>query len=212
MKTDFKKTEKSYSATSGSFLIVTVPPLQYLMVDGRGAPDASAFAEAIEAIYPVAYKLKFISKRELDRDYVVMPLEAQWWSSDMAAFTSARDKSAWEWTVMSMVPQWMTRQHFDAAVTAVTAGGRGSGHPPPALNAVRLETLDEGLCVQTLHVGSFADEAGVLERMHGGFIPARGLRMTGRHHEIYFSDFRKVEPAKLRTLLRQPVAPGDAHA
>ncbi|MBX3140693.1 MAG: GyrI-like domain-containing protein [Trueperaceae bacterium] len=78
--------------------------------------------------------------------------------------------------------------------------------PPARLREVRLETLSEGRCVQTLHVGSFDDEAGVLTRMHDEFIPAHGLRMTGKHHEIYLSDLRKVAPARLRTILRQPVA------
>ena len=75
----------------------------------------------------------------------------------------------------------------------------------PALRTVRLETLDEGLCVQTLHVGSYDDEAPVLADLHERFIPDNGLRMTGLHHEIYLSDVRRVEPAKLRTILRQPV-------
>ena len=101
---------------------------------------------------------------------------------------------------MSMVPDWITPGMFAAAVSK--AGAKNS---PAALDRVRLETLQEGRCVQTLHVGSFDDEAATLARMHHGFIPESGLVMTGRHHEIYLSDFRKTEPAKLRTILRQPV-------
>ena len=171
------------------------------MVDGHGDPNtAREYADALAALYPVAYKLKFASKQELGRDYVVMPLEALWWASDMAAFTSARDKSKWDWTAMIMVPDWITEPMFDAAVAQVAQKGR-----PTSLDKVRLETLHEGRCVQTLHLGPYDDEAEVLATMHGEFIPRAGLRMTGRHHEIYLSDPRRVAPARLRTILRQPV-------
>jgi hypothetical protein len=98
MKVDFKKQLTSYTAPRGGFEIVTVPPMQFLLFDGHGDPNAPAFAEALSTVYPVAYKLKFFSKGELDRDYAVMPLEALWWSDDMATFTSGRDKSRWDWT------------------------------------------------------------------------------------------------------------------
>ena len=91
---------------------------------------------------------------------------------------------------------------FDAAVGAAAASADRA-----LLERVRFETLDEGLCVQTLHIGSFDDEGPVLEAMHSQVIPERGWAMTGKHHEIYLSDFRRVEPAKHRTILRQPVAP-----
>ena len=203
MKTDFKKTMDVYRAPAGSFRVVDVPPLQYLAVDGQGDPNTSqAFSDAIATLYPVGYKLKFASKQQLDRDYVVMPLEAQWWADDMAEFTSRRNKAAWRWTALMMVPEWITREMFDSAVAKVA-----DGEPPAALAQLRLETITEGRCVQTLHVGSFDDEAGVLERLHDEFIPDAGLQMTGKHHEIYLSDFRKVESARLRTILRQPVLP-----
>jgi hypothetical protein len=202
MKTDFKKTLEAYKATPGEFKIVDVPPLQYLMVDGHGDPNtAREYADAVAALYPIAYKLKFASKRGLGKDYVVMPLEAQWWASDMAAFTTERDKSQWDWTAMIMVPDWITGEMFADAIANVAAKDQ-----PASLDKVRLETLHEGLSVQTLHIGAYDDEAGVLAKLHHEYLPHAGLRPTGRHHEIYFSDARKVEPAKLRTILRQPVA------
>ncbi len=203
MKVDLKKEIASYSAARGRFDVVTVPMLQYLMIDGHGDPNTSqTYAEALAAIYPVAYKLKFFSKRELDRDYTVMPLEALWWARDMDAFTAARDKSQWNWTVMILVPEWLTAEHVDAVRETVRRSGGG-----PALDAIRLESLDEGTVVQTLHLGPYDDEGPVLEEMHHVFIPARSLRMVGRHHEIYLSDARRTAPEKLRTILRQPVAP-----
>lgn len=201
-KIDLKQTLDSYQAKSGQFRVLDMPPMRYLMIDGHGDPNSSpVFAEALQALYPVAYKLKFASKLELERDYVVMPLEGLWWAEDMATFTTARDKSTWDWTMMTLVPEWITADMADAAVAKA-----GAKNPPPRLDDVRLESLDEGRCVQTLHLGSFDDEAETLERMHHDFIPASDLKMTGKHHEIYLSDFRKVEPAKLRTILRQPVA------
>lgn len=199
---DFKRTLTSYRARSGVFDEVEVPELRYLMIDGQGDPNTSPeYTAALEALYPVAYKLKFASRRELGRDYVVPPLEGLWWSDDMASFTTARDKSRWRWTLMLMVPDWLGRDAFDGAVAA--ASGKGA---PERIGDVRFESLGEGRCVQTLHLGSYDDEGPVLEAMHA-HIAASGLRMTGRHHEIYLSDPRRTAPEKLRTILRQPVAP-----
>lgn len=203
MKTDPKKELDAYRARRGEFRVLDVPPLRYLMIDGKGDPNTSPeYADALAALYPLAYKMKFASKRMLDRDYVVPPLEALWWADDMSAFTSARDKSRWSWTAMILVPDHVPTALYDAAVTDV-----GRTDPPAALARVRLASLDEGRCVQTLHVGSYDDEAPVLARMHDEFIPAQGLRMTGRHHEIYLSDPRRVAASRLRTILRQPVKP-----
>ena len=197
-KTDFKRELDCYRARPREFRLLEVPPLTYLMLDGHGDPNTPEFAEAIEALYPVAYKLQFASKRELGRDFVVMPLEGLWSAADMGAFIS-RDKSAWDWTLVVMVPDWTTPEMVDAARGQAAAGGSAR------IADVRLETLAEGLCVQTLHVGPFDDEGELLARMHGEFIPGNGLEMTGRHHEIYLSDFRRTAPEKLRTILRQPV-------
>lgn len=201
MKTDFKKTLDFYRARAGEFRVVEVPPLQYLRVDGHGDPNTAAeYADAISALYPVAYKLKFASKQDLDQDYVVPPLEALWWASNMDVFTSARDKSRWDWTAMIMTPDWISFEMFEDAVANAAAKDR-----PASLDGVRMETLHEGDCVQTLHVGPYDAETDLLTELHDDFIPTAGLRMTGKHHEIYLSDARRVEPSKRRTILRQPV-------
>lgn len=204
---DPKKTLDSYRAKRGEFRVLEVPPLQYLMIDGAGDPNTSpVYAEAVSALFPVAYTLKFSSRAELGIDTVVMPLEGLWHAEDMASFTSRRDKSAWQWTLLLMVGDHVTPDLFARAVDAVEAKSAKKREPLPALRSVRLETLQEGLCVQTLHLGPFDDEAPVLEELHDRFIPDNGLRMTGRHHEVYLSDIRRTDPAKLRTILRQPVA------
>lgn len=201
MKTDFKKQIATYTARRGTFEVVTVPAMQFLMIDGHGDPNTSpAYQDAVTTIYPVAYALKFLSKNELGRDHTVMPLEGLWWAEDMAAFSSARDKSRWSWTMMIMVPDWITCEHFDAARRAVERKGAG-----PALDNLRLELFDEGLSVQILHVGPYDEEGPVLAAMHDEFLPAHSLRMTGKHHEVYLGDPRRAAPDKLKTILRQPV-------
>lgn len=204
-KIDFKKTLAVYKAQHGKFRILDVPDTQYLMIDGDGDPNtytSPAFTEAIETLYPVAYKLKFASKNDLGRDYVVPPLEGLWWADDMDSFTEARDKSKWDWTLMLMVPDWIDQDMFAVAVEEASAKN------PPRLDDIRLEKLAEEHCVQTLHIGSFDDEADLLAELHHEFIPNEGLSPVGKHHEIYLSDFRKVAPKKQRTILRQPVATG----
>ena len=204
-KTDLKKTLDSYGCARGRFRILDVPDMSYLMIDGSGAPASPAFGEAIGTLMPVAYTLKFVSKRDLGRDYVVPPLEGLWWADDMDSFTASRDKSRWRWTLMTLVPDWIEQDTYERAVAQVAAKTA-----PDRLGDVRFEQLSEGRSVQTLHVGSFDAEGPVLEAMHHDFIPSHGLTMTGKHHEIYLSDFRKVTPEKLRTILRQPVGPANA--
>ena len=189
-KVDLKRELRCYTAKRDVPQLVDVPDLRYLMIDGHGDPNTPAYAAAVAALYPVAYKLKFASKRELDRDYVVPPLEGLWWAADMATFTTARDKSRWDWTLMIMVPDW---------IPVELVGQVGS-------DEVRMEGLSEGRCVQALHVGAYDDEADLLRRMHEEFIPEHGLTMVGKHHEIYLSDPRRGAPPQLRTILRQPVA------
>lgn len=118
----------------------------------------------------------------------------------MSTFTVARDKAQWYWTLMIMVPDWITADVFADAMAQV-----GRKDRPERLDDVRLESLSEGRCVQALHVGPYDDEAELLRHMYDVFVPAHGLAMVGKHHEIYLSDPRRVEPAKLRTILRQPV-------
>ncbi len=198
---DLKRSLPGYRAPRGRFEIVDLPAMSYLMIDGHGDPNTSpAYADALATLYPVAYTLKFASKRELGRDYVVPPLEGLWWAEDMDAFTVSRDKSRWSWTMMLMVPDWLGDEEIESAVEHVRAKN------PPRLADLRFAPWAEGRCVQTLHVGPFDDEGPVLARMHQEFIPSHGLRLDGTHHEIYLSDPRKAAPERLRTILRQPVA------
>lgn len=199
-KVDFKKTMKAFwQPPAGRFVLVELPPLPFLMIDGAGDPNTSAdYKRALEWLYSVSYGVKFMSKKELDRDYTVAPLEGLWWARDMSSFVT-RDKDAWSWTMMIMQAEWITPQMIARATDKAAAK---LGAVPANL---RLETLEEGLCVQTMHVGSYDDEGPVLRRLHEEFLPENGLVETGRHHEIYLSDPRRTLPEKLKTVLRQPV-------
>lgn len=201
-KLDFKKEwSHLYNPPRQDFVTVEVPPLAYLMVDGHGDPNsAPAYREAVEALYAVAYKLKFMSKNELGRDYAVMPLEGLWWAEDMDHFTVRRDKSAWDWTMMILTPEWITPEMVTQAKAVA-----GEKKELPALAKLRLETLEEGWVAQIMHIGSYDDEAPTLARLHQEWLPANGYVEDGKHHEIYLGDPRKVAPAKLKTILRQPI-------
>jgi len=199
-KIDFKKIHKAlYAPPAGRFVEVEVPPLTYLMVDGTGDPNtANSYQAAVEWLYSVSYPLKFASKKELGRDYAVMPLEGLWWADDMSTFLT-RDKAKWSWTMMILQPDWITREMVDAATEKAS---EKLGTRPASL---RLESLEEGLSVQTLHIGSYDDEGPVLARLHDEYLPRHGLVETGHHHEIYLGDPRRTAPERLRTILRQPV-------
>jgi hypothetical protein len=202
VKIDFKRDLKHLYQPAGQFTLVDVPAMQFLMIDGHGDPNtAVAYQEAVAALYAVAYKLKFMSKQQLAQDYAVMPLEGLWWANDMDTFTTERDKSQWDWTMMIMQPDWLTPVMF-AEATAVVQKQKAL----PALGQLRLESYHEGLSVQIMHTGSYDDETPTLHKLHHEFMPANGLVFNGRHHEIYLSDPRRVAPEKLKTVLRQPVA------
>lgn len=199
---DLKREVDAYRARARQLRVVEVPPLLGLAIDGHGDPNtAERFQQAVAALYPLAYSLKFASKAD-GRDFTVMPLEGLWWADDMASFTHERDKARWHWTLRIVVPDHVDDAALDAARAKVAAK-----HDLTALPDVRLETLVEGLCMQTLHVGAFDDEAAVLAHLHDVAIPDGGFRMTGRHHEIYLSDARHTPPERRRTILRQPIAP-----
>ena len=142
--------------------------------------------------------MKFASKRELGKDYVVPPLEGLWWADDPADFV-ARRKDRWRWTMMIMVPDFVGPDLYEAALAKTRTK---LGEPPDTL---RLESLTEGLSLQTLHIGSYDDEGPILAHLHDELMPAEKLDFNGRHHEIYLSDPRKTPPGKLKTILRQPV-------
>ena len=200
-KVDFKKTLKHlYAPGKKDFELVDVPEMQFLMVDGHGDPNsAPEYQEAVEALYAVAYKIKFISKKTLGEDYTVPPLEGLWWAEDMSTFVS-RAKSEWDWTMMIMTPDWISTEIFNQAVDEV-----GKAKNPTALGLVRLEKYAEGLSAQIMHMGSYDDEGPTIARLHNEFLPANQLVENGKHHEIYLGDPRRTAPEKLKTVLRQPV-------
>ncbi|SDY83451.1 hypothetical protein SAMN05661080_04752 [Modestobacter sp. DSM 44400] len=172
----------------------------FLMVDGHGDPNTSvARREAVEALYAASYAVPAVGKKTLGRVHTVAPLEGLWSAEDLDVFRT-RDESAWDWTLMIAQPDWTTLAIVDDALAVAQKKKQ-----LPALGLVRFERYTEGRSAQILHIGSYDDEGPPLQRLHGEFLPVDGLAPVGRHHEIYLSDARKTEPAKLRTILRQPV-------
>lgn len=201
-KIDFKKALPNlYTAPRDRFVSVDIPAMQFVMVDGAGDPNtAPAYQQAIEWLYSTSYALKFAVKAALKKDYAVPPLEGLWWADDPADFV-ARRKDRWRWTMMIMAPEFIDQPLFEAAVEK---SKKKLGAPPASL---RLERFDEGRSLQILHIGSYDDEAPTLTKLHDEVMPSQGLTFAGHHHEIYLSDARRTEPAKLKTILRQPVRP-----
>lgn len=200
-KIDYRKRLKQlYQAKADRPAVVDVPPLNFLMLDGRGDPNtAAAFSEAVAALFALSYALKFRIKKEQDLDYGVLPLEGVWYAEDMEVFRSG-DRGSWRWTLMIMQPEPVS-----AELAAAAAAELGTRKELPALDKVRFESLAEGLSVQILHVGAYADEGPTIARLHD-FIAAEGYALRGRHREIYLSDLRRTAPERLKTIIRQQVA------
>jgi hypothetical protein len=200
-KVDLKKVFKNlYSPSARQSSLVAVPPFTYFMIDGAGDPnDCPRFEDAMQALYSLSYGLKFATKgQDPPTDYSVMPPEGLWWADDPADFAAPR-KDKWRWTLMIMQPPAVTPEQF-AALVEETSRKKDL----PAVRDVRLETLEEGICVQILHIGPYSEEGPTLERLHR-FAQEQGYELHGRHHEIYLSDVRRTAPDKLKTVLRHPV-------
>ncbi len=200
-KIDFKKKLKHlYAASAKQIVIVEVPEMNFLMVDGEGDPNTSkSFSDAIEALYPLAYTLKFMTKKsDLNIDYGVLPLEALWWADDMSAFAAGR-KDDWKWTLMMMQPEFITQEMVAMASEEVMQKKN-----PVALPLVKFEAFCEGKVAQTLHIGPFSVEGPTIAKLHA-FIDEQGAQVIGKHHEIYLSDTRRAAPEKWKTIIRQPM-------
>lgn len=203
---DFKKEFKDLYLPKEKPMLIDVPAMNFIMIDGTGDPNSENYREAIEILYALSYAIRMSVKSGSEPDgffeYVVPPLEGLWWVSG-GAF-SFHDRENWLWTSMIRQPEFVTKAVFQWAIEECR-------HKKPGLEAdkARLESFQEGLSVQIMHIGPYADEPRSVELMKT-FMEEKGLvDQTGsnrKHHEIYLSDPRKTDPEKLKTVIRHPVA------
>ncbi len=199
-KLDLKKKYKSlFGQTSKEFLVIDVPPANFLMIDGVGDPNtAPEYKEKISLLYGVAYTIKFlISKKDPAKDYVVPPLEGLWWCDNMELFSADR-KDEWKWRMMIMQPDFVTQDVVREGIAAYCKKNKLSDAP-----GISLTEYHEGKAVQVLYQGPYTAETEVIKAMHA-YIKSIG-ELRGLHHEIYLNNPEKTEPSKLKTLIRQPV-------
>jgi hypothetical protein len=194
----FKDNKKEYAATQKPALI-EIGPAVYLGVSGQGAPGGKAFSDAIGALYGVAFTVKMARKFAGKQDYAVSKLEALWpgmnWDDAMP------NKEQWTWQLLIRTPKFVTQKDVSQAIETLLKRGSEKG---AGAQRVELISLNEGLCVQALHVGSYENESKTAATMRA-FAEKQGMRIAGAHHEIYLSDPRRVEASKQKTILRQPV-------
>jgi hypothetical protein len=203
-KLDLKKESKElYNPSKKEVSMVEVPEMKFLMMDGKGDPNTSQeYQDAMEALFPVSYKVKFMSKKENSQDYVVMPLEGLWWVNNMEDFT-IEDKTGWKWTVMIRQPDFITKTMINNVIKELD-----DAKDLPALPKLRLEKFNEGMAAQIMHIGPYSEEGPTVEKLHS-YIQEHGHEFDGskpgeKHHEIYISDMRRTKPERLKTVIRQP--------
>ncbi|HUV89890.1 MAG TPA: GyrI-like domain-containing protein [Anaerolineae bacterium] len=205
-KLDLRKQLKHlYAPSAKKVEVVDVPRFEFAMVDGeiepgRGPEDSPAFQEALEALYGISYTLKFASKlrKEDPLDYTVMALEGLWWVEE-GEFDITHPEG-WRWTLMIMQPDHITPGMYEDALRQL----RQKKGERPGFSRLRFESFQEGLCVQIMHVGPYAEESATIARMHA-FAQENGYRLCGKHHEIYLGDPRRASPEKMKTVLRHPI-------
>ncbi len=192
-KTDYSKAKKPR--------ILTPTPGRYLAIDGTGGPGSDSFQHAIEALYGIVYTIKMGQKSPDRPDFRVSKLEALYWGKTKTGDFSRLPKEQWNWKMLIRVPEFVVDANLDAAVATLTAKSKGG----PSLADVSVETLDEGSCVQQLHVGPYDTVGTTIESMRA-HAASGGHAFAGTYHEIYFSDPRRVAPERLQTLVRIPIA------
>lgn len=207
MAFDFKKEYREYYMPKNRPEIVNVPRANYIAVRGKGDPNEAggAYQQAIGVLYAVAYTLKMSPKTDHRiqgfYEYVVPPLEGFWWQDGVDGADYA-DKSSFNWIAVIRLPNFVTKADFEWAVEA--AGKKKKLD----CSSAEFLTVDEGLCVQIMHLGPFDDEPASVARMDE-YLAANGyandLTPTRLHHEIYMSDARKVAPEKWKTVIRHPI-------
>jgi hypothetical protein len=200
-KLDYKKEFPDLYDPPQTIHEIEIPPMNFFMVDGQGNPNNNpVFQDAIGALYACSYGLKMgYKKQQPTKDYVVPPLEGLWYMDDMKEWSMA-NKEKWQWTLMIRIPDYIPPEEAQAVISAVKTKKN-----PPLIDQVRVESYIEGKTVQVLYLGAYDDELPTIQAMHQ-YAQDHGYRLNGKHHEIYLSDFRKVSPDKLRTVLRQPVS------
>lgn len=198
-KLDWKKDFKKLYFPPAQPVLVDVPTMHFLMLDGHGDPNHSqAYQEVVEALFSVSYTLKFLIKKAAGIDYAVFPLEGLWWVDDMSEFSVDR-KDEWDWTMMIAQPDMVTAAWVEQARRDAMKKNASK-----YIEQVRFEPYAEGLCVQVMHTGPYADEGPTIARLHA-FLFEQGGMLAGKHHEIYLSDVRRTAPEKLKTVIRQPM-------
>ena len=199
-KIDLKKEFKAfYNPPTKEVTLIDVPKMNFIMIDGQGAPESPQFAQSIQALYPIAYTIKFDKKKAGGTDYGVMPMEGLFWADDMKVFMpETADRNKWQWTLMIMQPDFITRKDFENAVAAA-----GKKKDNPLIDKVRFESYTEGESTQIMHIGPYSAEGPNIQKLHQK-IAGIGGKLTGRHHEIYLSDPRRAAPDKIKTVVRQP--------
>lgn len=187
-----------YAPSAAHPSIVEIPPFKFLMVDGAGDPNTTtAFQDAIQALFPLSYGIHFALKKA-GIESRVRPLEALWWADGKGDFLEI-GQGLWRWRAMMQQPDEITPELLEK----VRAEAQRK-KPNPSLAKVRLETFDEGLAAQVMHIGPYSAEKPTIERLRA-FIAEQGFRPRGKHHEIYIGDPRRSAPEKLKTVVRQPV-------
>jgi hypothetical protein len=199
-KIDLKKELKAfYNPPAKEVTLIDVPKMNFIMIDGQGAPESPQFAQSIEALYPIAYTIKFDKKKTDGIDYGVMALEGLFWADDMKVFMpETADRNRWQWTLMIMQPEFITRKDFENAV--VVAKKKKDN---PSIDKVRFKSFTEGKSAQIMHIGPYSAEGPNIQRVHHT-IKEIGGKLSGKHHEIYLSDPRRAAPDKMKTVVRQP--------
>ena len=198
-KIDLKKELKNlYNPSSKEVSVVDVPAMNFLLINGEGAPASPQYSEAIESLFSVSYTLKFMVKKGKGIDYGVMPLEGLWWVDDMTKF-SADKKDEWKWTALIMQPNYVTDEDFKTAIEQVKKKKN-----PAALLKVRFESFKEGPSAQIMYIGPFSAEGPTIQKIHA-YIQNNGHTLSGKHHEIYLNNPATTAPEKLKTILRQPM-------
>lgn len=195
-----KKIKELYQPSKDEFTLVDVPKLSFAMIDAKGSPDHLAGAKATKALFTAIHPIRMEARKRMGKSFVEAPLEMLYWADDMRALATGK-KEDWKWRAMIVLPAWTDEAMFSAALE------KAFDNISKIPDTLRMETFEEGTCVQIMHIGTADEVPALLEKLYKEFIPQQDLEPMGAYHEIYLDDWARTAPEKSKIILRQPVRP-----
>lgn len=196
----YARMKEMYQPTNKHFSAIEMPEMTYMAIDGEGDPDCEAFSHAVKWLYSLVFFMRPVVKKKIGKNFVEPPLECMFWADDIEDFVSG-NKAKWRWRAMIVIIPELSPN--DLFLECIDKTSEKLGAAPESL---RIEQIDEGKCVQIMHIGEYSNIQKLCGKLYNEYLPENNLKPTGFYHEIYLNDPNRVSPNNRKVVIRQPVS------